>query len=67
VDFAADGKTLATGHADSSVRLWNVSSGAELLTLRGHSNQVNAVRFSPDGSMLVSGQAGGTIRFWRTR
>jgi WD40 repeat protein len=66
VDFSADGKTLATGNADGTVKLWNVSTGNELMTLRGHTNQVFAVRFSPDGSTLASGQVGGTIRFWRT-
>jgi WD40 repeat protein/tRNA A-37 threonylcarbamoyl transferase component Bud32/tetratricopeptide (TPR) repeat protein len=36
----------------------------ELLTIRGHTSQVNAVAFSPDGKQLVSGSDDRTARVW---
>lgn len=55
VAFSPDGKILATGSADFTIKLWKVSSGAELRTLKGHSKGVGSVAFSPDGNTLASG------------
>ncbi|MFO0174263.1 MAG: pentapeptide repeat-containing protein, partial [Aphanizomenon sp.] len=48
VAFSPDGKVLATGEKDGRVRLWNVITGKELLTLRGHSSGVRSVAWSGD-------------------
>ncbi|HYT89154.1 MAG TPA: hypothetical protein VEL76_10635, partial [Gemmataceae bacterium] len=62
--FAPDGKTLATGGTDRSVRLWDVSTGRELRCLVGHKEAIFTVLFLPDGKTLVSGSKDGAIILW---
>jgi WD40 repeat protein len=52
--FRPDGKVLATGSQDTSIRLWNAENGDELAILRGHQGYVEAVSFSPDGKRIAS-------------
>ena len=52
--FAPDGKSLASGGADSSVRLWDAATVRQLATLKGHIGAVRAVALSADGSLLAS-------------
>ena len=62
--FSPDGRTLASGSRDKTVRLWDVETGRHLHTLKGHSGHVNGIAFSPDGRTLVSGSLDSTIRSW---
>ena len=43
------------------------SSGNEVVTLRGHTDAVNAVAYNPDGSVLATASDDKTIILWRTR
>ncbi len=50
-----DGKTLVSGSADGSVKLWDLVSGAEKSSLRDkYHGSVNSVAVSPDGKLLVA-------------
>ncbi len=65
VAFAPDGKTLASGGWDDTVRLWDVATGRELRKIDAHKAMVGRVVFSPDGRVLASrGGLDGTARLW---
>jgi eukaryotic-like serine/threonine-protein kinase len=64
VAFSSDGSRVASGSADSTVKVWDRQSQSEVFTLRGHATAVKAVAFSPDGRQLASGSADGRLRIW---
>jgi GTPase SAR1 family protein len=64
VAFDPEGRMLASGSHDNTVRLWEVASGKLLRTLKGHEDFVWSVAFGPAGWMLASGSRDNTVRLW---
>jgi WD40 repeat protein len=64
--FSPDGKTIAT-YRGSSATLWDVASGRELATLRGHKEAIQDLAFSPDGNWVATASNDYTTRVWDVR
>jgi WD40 repeat protein len=64
IAVSPDGRRIASGLGDRTVRLWDTESGAVLDILRGHADLVFDVAFSPDGQNLASACYDKTIRVW---
>jgi WD40 repeat protein len=62
--FSPDSRTLASTGEDRTIKLWEVLTGKERLTLRGHTDKVLSVAFSPDGKTLASGGTDRSARVW---
>ena len=59
-----DGQRAVSASADSTLKVWDLSSGRELRTLHGHAGYVNAVAVTPDGQRAVSASDDQTLKMW---
>ena len=62
--FAPDDTTLVAGLINGRIELWDLATAKKIITLNGHTRNVETLVFSPDGKTLVSTGQDGTILIW---
>ncbi len=64
VAFSPDGSRIVTGSGDNTAKVGDANTGAEVLTLKGHSAGVSSVGFSADGTRILTASLDGTAKVW---
>lgn len=64
IAISANGKLLASGSEDKTVRLWNLDKRTRILTIPAHTGAVKALAVSRNGEVLASGSDDKTIKLW---
>jgi WD40 repeat protein/serine/threonine protein kinase len=65
--ISSDGERIASASQDGVIKIWNGSSGRELVSFHAHEDHVRTVAYSPDGQFLASGSWDRTVRVWDVR
>lgn len=64
VSFSPDGRLLASGGGDTTVRFWTVTTALPKQTCKGHRDHVLCTAWSPDGKYFVSADKRGIVMLW---
>ncbi len=62
--FTGDGKVVASGSVDNTIKLWDPITGHQLRALKSQDGTITSLAFSPDDKLLASGSADNSIKLW---
>ena len=62
--FDPNGYLLATGSMDGTAKIWDVESGQEIYTLKGHTAEIISLQFNSDGDSVLTGSFDETAKIW---
>jgi WD40 repeat protein len=72
IAFSPDGKILASAGRSTlreksyyTIKIWNVATEEEIITLTAHGNTITSLAFSADSKFLVSGSEDNLIKLWQ--
>lgn len=65
VSFSPDGKFIAVGSDDETVKICELDDGNLIKTLKGHQDIINSLSFSPNGQIIATASSDGTIKLWK--
>jgi len=57
---------LATGSMDQTAKIWDLETGKEVATLKGHTGEIVSLNFSAEGDRIITGSFDFTARIWDT-
>jgi WD40 repeat protein len=58
---------LASGSADTTIKIWDIRQKGVAVNMKGHDAQVNSIEVAPDSTVLVSGGSDSCVKLWDIR
>lgn len=63
-DWSPDGSRVVTGSKDTTVKVWDAMTGANVVVYSGHTGAIWGVSWQPGGQQIASGGEDKTVRVW---
>lgn len=65
IAFTPDSQFIASGSKDKTIKIWQVKTGEEVITLNAHNDYITSIAISKDNNLLASASKDKTLKIWR--